>query len=196
MGRTVPMGMNTSLILKSGQIWTGAPPRGEVRIIDRIGDASVAFHKRDGSAVGLKRQMTTPLGFRKWIQQSHAISDDGLSATDIHGFSPSREIGQRIQLLRRAAGLSQQAFADMLGMSRSAVAFWETGRASNISEHISRIARVFGIGEEVFLNGQDNERTTFELTRDEGNIIRLYRSLSIEDRLQAIKRMETLARKG
>nr|WP_255673889.1 helix-turn-helix transcriptional regulator [Komagataeibacter sp. FNDCF1] len=190
------MGMNTSLTLKSGQIWTGAPPRGEVRVIDRTGDGAVVFHRRDGSAVGQKRQMTTLLGFRKWIQQSHAVSDEGLSATDIHGFSPSREIGQRIQLLRRAAGLSQQAFADMLGMSRSAIAFWETGRSSNISEHVSRIARVFGIGEEVFLNGQDNERTVFELTRDEGNIIRLYRSLSMENRVQAIKRMEMLARKG
>ena len=187
--------MTDSLALKSGQVWTGAPPRREVRIIDRISDTAIAFRNKADRAPGLKLRMATPLGFRKWVQHSHAISDDGLSAASLYGFSPSREIGQRIQLLRKAAGLSQQAFASMLGMSRSAIAFWETGRSSSIHDHIPRIAQVFGISEEVFLNGHNNERTSIEITADEGNIIRLYRSLSMEGRLQAIKRMEMLVRK-
>ncbi|KAB8125349.1 XRE family transcriptional regulator [Komagataeibacter medellinensis] len=187
--------MNNALTLKAGQVWTGAPPRNEVRIIDRISGNAITFSRKAGSLSGRKAQATTVLGFRKWIQLSHAISDEGLSAASLHGFSPSREIGQRIQLLRRAAGLSQQAFADMLGMSRSAIAFWETGRANHIRAHVPRIARVFGISEEVFLNGQNHERTSITVTEDERNMITLYRSLPVEGRLQAIRKMEILARR-
>lgn len=188
--------MNTSFTLKTGQVWTGAPPRSEVRVIDGVGKTHVAFRRKGKRRSFLASRETTIMGFRKWIQQSQAISDDGFSATSLHGFSPSREIGQRIQLLRKAAGLSQKAFAEMLGMSRAAICFWETGRSNHISEHVPRIAEIFGISEEVFLNGQNNETTQIEITKDEENIIKLYRSLSIENRLQAIKRMEMLYIKG
>ena len=188
--------MKPSFTLKPGQTWTGAPPRSEVRVIGSIEKNHVVFRRKGKRRAFLTLQETTIMGFRKWIQQSQAISDDGLSATDLHGFSPSREIGQRIQLLRKAAGLSQKAFAEMLGMSRAAICFWETGRSSHISEHVPRIAEIFGISEEVFLNGQNNETIPIELTKDEENIIKLYRSLSIENRLQAIKRMEMLYIKG
>ncbi|WNM09736.1 hypothetical protein RI056_07540 [Komagataeibacter nataicola] len=58
-----------------------------------------------------------------------------------------------------------------------------------------RIAKIFGISEEVFLNGQSSEKTQMSITKDEENIINLYRALSIDDRLQAIKRMEMLYKK-
>ncbi|MGY6768368.1 helix-turn-helix domain-containing protein [Komagataeibacter xylinus] len=184
--------MNAPFTLKAGQIWTGAPPRREIRGIDEVGETQVSFHKQTSRRRFLTYQTTTIMGFRKWIQQSQAISSDGLSAASMHGFSPSREIGQRIQLLRKAAGLSQQELANMLGVSRTAVGFWETGRPNRISRHVPRIAKIFGISEEVFLNGQSSEKTQMSVTRDEENIINLYRALPIDDRLQAIKRMEML----
>ena len=187
--------MNTSFTLQAGQIWTGAPPRSEIRGIDDVGETHVSFHKQTPRRRFLTYKTTTVMGFRKWIQQSQAVSNDGLSAASMHGFSPSREIGQRIQLLRKAAGLSQQALADMLGVSRAAVGFWETGRPNMISRHVPRLAKIFGISEEVFLNGQSSERTEMSITKDEENIINLYRSLSIDHRLQAIQRMEMLYNK-
>ncbi|MBV1833724.1 helix-turn-helix domain-containing protein [Novacetimonas pomaceti] len=187
--------MTTPFVLKVAQVWTGAPPRGEVRHIDEVHEGHVVFHKQATRRPFLTYRTTTVMGFRKWIQQSQAVSSDGMSAASIHGFSPSREIGQRIQLLRKAAGLSQQAFADLLGVSRTAVGFWETGRPNRISRHIPRIAQIFGISEEVFLNGRSEEKVRVDITKDEASIIELYRSLSMENRLQAIKRMEMLVRK-
>ncbi|NVN38552.1 helix-turn-helix domain-containing protein [Komagataeibacter swingsii] len=183
---------NTSFTLKVGQIWTGAPPRHEKRGIDEVNETHVSFHKQTSKRRFLTYQTTTIMGFRKWIQQSQAISNDGQDTASMHGFSPSREIGQRIQLLRKAAGLSQQQLADLLGVSRTAVGFWETGRPNKISKHVPRLAKIFGISEEVFLNGQSNERTEISITKDETHIINIYRSLSIDHRLQAIKRMEML----
>ena len=39
------------------------------------------------------------------------------------------ELGEKIALCRKKAGLSQEALADRLGLSRQAVSRWETGAA-------------------------------------------------------------------
>jgi DNA-binding XRE family transcriptional regulator len=56
--------------------------------------------------------------------------------------SPS-DAGLRLRAARKAKGLTQEALAQALGVTRSAVAQWETGR-SRIDLKRDRIERVIG----------------------------------------------------
>lgn len=54
-------------------------------------------------------------------------------------------IGERIKQARRAAGLTQQAFADAIGASQSAVGNWESGINSPNRGRMLRIAEVLRV---------------------------------------------------
>ncbi|NVN11981.1 helix-turn-helix transcriptional regulator [Nguyenibacter vanlangensis] len=104
--------------------------------------------------------------------------------------TPAQQLGKRIQALRKAAGMNQYQLADRLGMSRSAVAFWETGRESSARKHIPRLARLFGVSEEAFLTDQHDESHEMTLTSDEHDLLVLYRMLDATDKLSAQKWIE------
>lgn len=54
--------------------------------------------------------------------------------------------GRNIQALRHYAGLSQEAFAQIVGVSRGAVVKWETGETTQLRRYnIQRIRRCFGV---------------------------------------------------
>jgi transcriptional regulator with XRE-family HTH domain len=63
-------------------------------------------------------------------------------------------IGQRIKEIRTASCLTQKEFAERVGVSRSAVAQWETGRAGQITANLTRIAEVLGVGVQALV-GED-----------------------------------------
>ena len=49
-----------------------------------------------------------------------------------------------IEALRLSKSLTQKELADTLGVSRSTVAMWESGRASPTAKKMTAIAGVFG----------------------------------------------------
>lgn len=104
--------------------------------------------------------------------------------------SPSFTLTRRIAMLRKSQGLSQQQLADTLGVSRSAVAFWETGRVGSLRKYIPKLADLFGVSTEVFLTGMIEEDIPAVLTPDEDDLLRLYRLLNPEMKLTAQKWME------
>ena len=53
----------------------------------------------------------------------------------------------RLKAVRKAVGLTQQEFADRLGIKRGAVANYEIGRNDPIDAVISLICREFGVNE-------------------------------------------------
>lgn len=53
--------------------------------------------------------------------------------------------GEKIAALRRKAGLSQEALAEELGISRQAVSRWETNESLPDTEKIIRLSRRFGV---------------------------------------------------
>ena len=55
-------------------------------------------------------------------------------------------LGQNIQTARRAKGLSQEALAERIGVTRQTVIAIEQGRYSPSLEVAFRIARVFHVG--------------------------------------------------
>ena len=60
----------------------------------------------------------------------------------------------RLKAVRRAIGLTQQEFADRLGIKRGAVANYEIGRNAPIDAVISLICREFGVNETWLRTGE------------------------------------------
>ena len=53
-------------------------------------------------------------------------------------------LGDRIRRHRQKAGPSQEAVAELVGVSRQAVTKWETGQSTPSTENLFRLAEVFG----------------------------------------------------
>ena len=63
------------------------------------------------------------------------------------------DMADRIQQVRKTGGLSQEEFADRLGVSRQAVSKWESGQSVPDAEKIVRMSEVFGVTTDYLLKG-------------------------------------------
>jgi transcriptional regulator with XRE-family HTH domain len=103
------------------------------------------------------------------------------------------DIGTRIQAARRERGLTQDQLAQAVGVSRSAVAQWETGRAGQVTGNLSRIAAVLEVGVEFLMYGTD-KRAAIQIGQgDELAMLRLYRECTPEDRQLLLRTARRLA---
>ncbi len=93
--------------------------------------------------------------------------------------------GERMRLLRRARGLTQDELARATGVSRSAVAQWETGRAG-FGNRIVRVADVLGVPvRELKTTGygsHDADADPARISRDEATLLDHFRELGSADR--------------
>lgn len=64
--------------------------------------------------------------------------------------------GEKIQTLRKKAGLSQEELADQLGVSRQAVSKWERDSGYPETEKILRMARLFQVTVDYLLNEESD----------------------------------------
>jgi transcriptional regulator with XRE-family HTH domain len=102
--------------------------------------------------------------------------------------SDPTQIGARIKEVRQERGWTQDQLAHEVGVSRSAVAQWETGRAGQITGNLTRIAACLEVGVEYLMHGTDKRGATEVRQGDELALLRLYRECRPEDR-QMILRM-------
>jgi transcriptional regulator with XRE-family HTH domain len=92
------------------------------------------------------------------------------------------EIGARIKDARRRQGWTQDDLAVAVGVTRSAVAQWETGRAGQLTPNLTRIATVLGVGVEFLMFGEDKRGSAPTKSSDELAMLRLYRACAPDDR--------------
>jgi len=78
-----------------------------------------------------------------------------------------RDIGARIRLAREEQGWTQDQLAAAVGVSRSAVAQWETGRAGQVTTNLTRVAGALGVGVEHLMYGRDKLAGNQTYTGDE-----------------------------
>ena len=108
-------------------------------------------------------------------------------------------IGARIKAARERAGLTQASLAERVGVTRSAVAQWETGRSGQVGGNLTQIASVLGIGVEYLLLGSTPGLVWSEMagpdgmTGDELALLRLYRECPPEDRTLVVQLAKRLA---
>ena len=89
--------------------------------------------------------------------------------------------GQRIRTARLARGLTQADLARLVGVSRSAVAQWETDRAGQIRGNLARIATALGVSIGHIVSG-DPHADAQAIEGSEVALLRLYRECDEADR--------------
>jgi transcriptional regulator with XRE-family HTH domain len=104
-------------------------------------------------------------------------------------------IGPRIRAERQRRGMTQDELARTIGVSRSAVAQWETGRTGQITGNLSRIAAALGVGVEFLVYGEDKHAPAEARQGDELALLRLYRECEPEDRQMLLRTARRLARR-
>src|SRR6476659_607438 len=110
-----------------------------------------------------------------------------------------QDIGLRIRNVREEQGWTQDQLAEAVGVSRSAVAQWETGRAGQVTGNLTRIAAVPGTGVEFLVYGRDSRAGSQAFKGDELAMLRLYRECVADDRqllLRMARRLVKAASKG
>jgi transcriptional regulator with XRE-family HTH domain len=114
----------------------------------------------------------------------------------------TQAIGTRIRAARERRGLTQAALAELVGVTRSAVAQWETGRSGQVGGNLAQIAKILDVGVEHLLLGS-GAAAVFEelggvegLAGDELALLRLYRSCMPEDRQILLRLGKLMSKSG
>ena len=71
-------------------------------------------------------------------------------------------LGQRIREHRRRAGLSQEALARRMDVSRQAVTKWESGQSAPSTENLFRLAELFGTPVDLLLPSEEADAPAAE----------------------------------
>jgi len=87
-------------------------------------------------------------------------------------------LNERIKKLRKALDLTQQEFADRIGVKRNTVATYEIGRNEPIDAVIALICREFNVNEDWLRTG--NGEMFIEMSRDEEIAAFVGKTLSTE----------------
>lgn len=103
-------------------------------------------------------------------------------------------VGARIRAARLERGLTQAELGAAVGVSRSAVAQWETERAGQVRGNLTRIAAALGVSVEHLLNGGAAAQAAGPENATELALLRLYRACTDDDRAFLLRTATRLAR--
>lgn len=106
-------------------------------------------------------------------------------------------LGRRIRAERERLGMTQAALAARIGVSRSAVAQWETGRSGQVGSNLARVAEALQVGIGRLLLGSVSEAGAQDLTAglagNERALVELYRSARPDDQALLLQMAHRLA---
>jgi transcriptional regulator with XRE-family HTH domain len=102
-------------------------------------------------------------------------------------------IGARIKEIRQERSWTQDALAQAVGVSRSAVAQWETGRAGQVTGNLTKIAACLEVPVEYLMYGSDKHAAADLRQGDELALLRLYRECAHTDRQMILRMVRRLA---
>ena len=78
----------------------------------------------------------------------------------------SKLIGDRIYSLRKKLGLSQEEFANRIGVSRQVVSKWEMNQVIPLTDKLKKISEEFNISyDEIFSDGDTKKRNNIIHTK-------------------------------
>jgi transcriptional regulator with XRE-family HTH domain len=92
--------------------------------------------------------------------------------------------------------MTQHELAETVGVSRSAVAQWETDRAGQVRANLSRIAAALGVSVEYVVTGGAPEGAAKAEDATELALLRLYRACAEEDRALLLRMARRLVRQA
>lgn len=88
------------------------------------------------------------------------------------------EFNERLKLVRKKLGLTQQEFANKLGIKRGTIANYEIGRNTPIDAVIALICREFNINEVWLRTGEGCEENIFNKVDESNHYLLSLRKLS------------------
>jgi transcriptional regulator with XRE-family HTH domain len=110
--------------------------------------------------------LVAPRGYRLPRVSTAGGAQDGLPGQEVSRFTS--EYGQRVNLARRSAGLTQTELGDAVGLSRSSVANVEAGRQASTAEQVAQVAETLGFPAGWLLVGDSTwTPPSARLTRDQ-----------------------------
>lgn len=84
---------------------------------------------------------------------------------------PAASFGEQLKSLRKAAGMTQGQLAGAIGVTRSALAQWETDRAGVSMQRLADISELLGVPLEKLIG-----ESAYSLSEEEMNLVGTYRS--------------------
>jgi len=87
------------------------------------------------------------------------------AAAPLNLSQPEQSLAMRLHQLRKAKGMTLDAVAKELGVSKPTVWAWEQGRARPSPERYARIAELFGLGESRLATGRNVDALSEVLTQ-------------------------------
>jgi transcriptional regulator with XRE-family HTH domain len=106
----------------------------------------------------------------------------------------SEMVGARIRAARLAQGMTQADLAKAVGVSRSAVAQWETERSGQVRANLTRIASVLHVSVQHLISGPETGDAAPQESATEMALLRLYRECTEDDRAFLLRTAVRLAR--
>lgn len=82
-------------------------------------------------------------GFKPWMVEKNSFFRYAFAITERE--DTQMTIGEKIQYMRKKAGLNQEQLAEAVGVSRQAVSKWETGEATPEVGKLLLLCRAFGV---------------------------------------------------
>lgn len=102
--------------------------------------------------------------------------------------------GANIAAYRKMCGFTQQQVADMLNLNRTTYTKYETGVSEPSIEIMKKIANIFGVDVNALLGIEpfekalaDFEMPIYSLTKDEQDLVGIYRLLSVEEKQRVME---------
>lgn len=114
------------------------------------------------------------------IEGPHQWLEGADAAADLGG------VAARIRETRRSLSWTQEELARRIGVSRSAIAQWETDRTGQIRANLARVAAVLGVSVGYLLTGESQGPAAAE-TADERALLNLYRQLREGGRAEVLR---------
>ena len=81
-----------------------------------------------------------------------------------------RRVVQEIKRLRLSREITQEEFAEQVGVTRSTVARWETGEVEPDVKYLSKFAEILGVSEEELLNPSSSTEAPKRYAKARGRI--------------------------
>jgi transcriptional regulator with XRE-family HTH domain len=107
------------------------------------------------------------------------------------------DIAARIRAARLARGLTQGQLARAVGVTRSAVAQWETARAGQLGGNLARIAEALGTSAGYLLGGElEKGAAPLPARGDEIALLNAYRDCAPDDQALLLRMALRFARAG
>lgn len=127
--------------LETGQIWGAGRMKMRHRKIILVAGHTVMFHVEGNEGTTERSGISI---FQQWIRSNGAV----LLKTDIaqnQQTASDKVIGERLRAVRVGARLSQDEIAERVGLSRTAIALWESGRRGCSLKRLIDVAEALSI---------------------------------------------------